>query len=43
MEILASEVKSGPPEKIYDIKSGLRKTLTIRNYSKEIFLLNLGS
>lgn len=40
---MASEVRAHPIQKIYEIKQSLRNGIRLNNYSKEIFLLNLGS
>lgn len=34
MEFLISEIKCLPPQKVYDVKSSLRKTITLKSYSK---------
>lgn len=42
-EFLASEIRCFPPQKIYEIKSSLKKSLKLVNYSKEVFFMNLGN
>lgn len=42
-QFLASQIKASVPQKIYDVKTSFRKSLTIKNYSKEVFLMNLGN
>jgi hypothetical protein len=37
------DIKVGTPQKIYDIKKSLEKKISLKNFSKEFFLMNLGS
>lgn len=43
VQFLPTEIKLSPLQKIYDIKNSLRKSLRLTNYSRDIFLMNLGS
>ena len=43
MEFTATEIKAHPIQKIYEIKESLKHSIKLNNYSKEIFLLNLGN
>ena len=36
-------MKVFPAQKIYDIKKSFKKIITLKNFSKETFLMNLGS